>query len=199
MTKQPRPRHQKKGDRLLDRAAQQTEVECDKAVAVMDRLAIQMDEKWGVDRLPELVSVETAQRYGSALTKLNAALEGGDPAEVAKRAQVCMRGLKVMNDEAEAAGQPQASAAYWEYELDGFKFGILKDDAHWMICRDARPDLRFFTMREIGVALKALRIDNPIFAEVKRHFPQAQIDSIAERAAPPQLDDPIPFNTEETD
>jgi hypothetical protein len=54
-------------------------------------------------------------------------------------------------------------------------------------------------MREIGVALKALRIDNPIFAEVKRHFPQAQIDSIAERAAPPQLDDPIPFNTEETD
>lgn len=193
MTQHKRPRRQKKGDRLLDRTATQNEIQCDKAVAVMDRLAIQMDEKWGVDRLPELVSVETAQKYGSALAKLNAALEDGGPAEVAKRAQVCMRGLKAMNDEAEAAGQPKASADYWEYELDGFKFGILKDEAHWMTCKDARPDLRFFTMREIGVALRALKIDNPIFAEIKKHFPQAQIDSIAERASEKSLDDPLPF------
>jgi len=193
-TSQKRPRRQRKGDRLLNPDASKAEVVCDYAVAPMDRLARQLEEKWGVDRLPELVSVETAQKYGSALAKLNAALEEGDPAEVAKRAQVCVRGLKVMNDEAEAAGQPQASAEYWEYELDGFKFGILKDEAHWMTCKDARPDLRFFTMREIGVALRALKIDNPIFAEVKKHFPASQITSIAERASEPRsLDEPIPF------
>ena len=76
-----RPRRQKKGDRLLDRAASLNEIQCDKAVAVMDRLAIQMDRRWGVDRLPELVSIETAQKYGSALAKLNAALEGNDQQE----------------------------------------------------------------------------------------------------------------------
>jgi len=189
-----RPRRQKKGDRLLDRDATQNEIMCDKAVAVMDRLAIQMDERWGVDRLPELVSIETAQKYGAALAKLNAALKAGDPKEVAHRAQVCMRGLKAMNDEAEAAGQPKASADYWEYDIDGFKFAVMKDGGHWMACKDARPDLRFFTMREIGVALRALNIDNPIFAEIKKHFPQAQIDSIAERATDREtLDDPIPW------
>jgi hypothetical protein len=193
-SQQKRPRRQKRGDYLLDRDATQKEIQCDKAVAVMDRLAIQMDEKWGVDRLPELVSIETAQKYGSASAKLNAALKEGDPAEVAKRALVCMRGLKAMNDEAEAAGQPQASADYWEYELDGFKFGVLKDDAHWMACQEARPDLRFFTLREIAVALRALKIDNPIFAEIKKHLPEPQVTSIAERASEPRsLDEPIPF------
>lgn len=192
--KPKRPRRQKRGDYLLDRHATQIEIQCDKAVAVMDRLARQMDERWGVDRLPELVSIETAQKYGSALAKLNAALEAKDPAEVAKRAQVCMRGLKVMNDEAEAAGQPKASAVYWEAEVDGFHFAVMHDDAHWKACQAERPDLRFFTMREIGVALRALKIDNPIFSEIKKHFPAAQIESIAERASESKtLDDPIPF------
>lgn len=197
MTQKPkRPTRQKRGDYLIDRDATQTEIQCDKAVAVMDRLATQFDKKWGVDRLPELVSIETAQKYGSAMHKLNTALASKDPAEVAKRAQVCMRGLAAMDREAEAAGQPQASAEYWEYDIDGFVFAVMKDEAHWMACQEARPDLRFFTMREIGVALKALRIDNPIFAEVKKHFPQAQIDSIAERAKPQTYDDPIPFGVE---
>jgi len=189
--KHQRPRRQKKGDRLLDRTAHQTEVECDKAVAVMDRLAIQMDEKWGVDRLPELVSVETAQKYGSALAKLNAALEGGDPAEVAKRAQVCMRGLKVMNDEAEAAAQPQATADYLEYELDGFRFGILKDADHWPACRKARPDLRFYSMREVALALQERGLNSSTVSKAKDLFPGAQVTRIGGQAA--ELEDAIPF------
>lgn len=192
MTQNKRPRRQRKGDRLLASGTPQNEVQCDYAVAPLDRLAIQMDKKWGVDRLPELVSVETAAKYGSAIAKLNAALQEGDPKTVAHKAQVCMRGLAAMDREAEAAGQPKATADYYEYEIDGFKFAIMADEGHWQTCKDARPDLTFFTMREVGVALRALRIDNPIFAEVKKHFPAAQITSIAERASR-SLDEAIPF------
>lgn len=187
-----RPRRQRKADRLTYSGASREEIECDYAVAPLDRLATKMDEKWGIDRLPELVSAETAQRYGSAMAKLNAALETNDPAEVLKRAQVCMRGLAAMDREATEAGQPQASADYWEYELEGFRFAIMRDDRNWMACKDARPDLTFFSLREVGVALKALKIDNPIFKEVKKHFPAAELSSIAARCGK-QPEDPIPF------
>lgn len=186
-----RPRRQKKGDRLLDRTASQNEIECDKAVAVMDRLAIQMDERWAVDRLPELVSVETAQKYGSALAKLNAALEAGEPQEVAKRAQVCMRGLKAMNEEAEAAGQPKAAAEFLEYDLDGFRFGVLKDPDCWPACKKVRPDLKFYTMREVALALQERGLSGPTISKVKDLWPGAQVTRIGGQNV--DLEDQIPF------
>lgn len=152
-----------------------------------------MDHKWGIDRLPELVSPATAERYGHAITDLNAAIASRDSASVIATAQNCIKGLAVMDAEAEAAGMPKASPDYFEAEIDGFKFAIMREGRNWQVHQEARPDLRFFSMREVGVALKALRIDNPIFAEVKKHFPQAQIDSIAARAADKQPEDPIPF------
>lgn len=187
-----RPRRQRKADRLTYSGASRAEIECDYTVAPMDRLATKMDRKWGIDRLPELVSVETAQKYGSAIAKLNEALEKNDPEEVKLRAQVCQRGLAAMDREATEAGQPEASAEYWEYEIDGFRFAVMKDERNWMACKDTRPDLQFFTLREIGVALKALKIDNPVFAEVKKHFPAAEITSIAERCGK-NPEDEIPF------
>lgn len=196
MTNPQRPQRKKRGDRLLDAGAARDEIACDYACAPLDQTARVMDRKWGIDRLPELVSAATAERYGHAIADLSAALESKDPASVVATAQNCIKGLHVMDREAEDAGQPKASAEYWEYDIEGFVFAVMKDEAHWMACQEARPDLRFFTMREIGVALKALRIDNPIFAEVKKHFPQAQIDSIAERAKPQTYDDPIPFGVE---
>jgi hypothetical protein len=188
-----RPQRKKRGDRLLDSGAARNEIACDYAVAPLDQIARQMDRKWGVDRLPELVSPAMAERYGHAIADLNAAIESADPASVVATAQNCIKGLQVMDAEAEAAGMPKASADYAEYEIEGFKFAVMLDGDHWQACQEARPDLRFFTLREIGVALKALRIDNPIFSEIKKHFPQAQIDSIAERAKPKTYDDPIPF------
>ena len=194
MKRPQRPQRKKRGDRLLDAGAAREEIVCDFAVAPLDQVARTMDRKWGIDRLPELVSPGTAERYGNAIADLNAALESRDSAAVIATAQNCIKGLTVMDAEAEAAGQLRASADYWEYKVDGFAFAVMKDGDHWMACQEARPDLRFFTMREIGVALKALRIDNPIFAEIKKHFPQAQIDSIAKRANPAKsLDQEIPF------
>ena len=70
-----RPKRQKKADRLLHSGQSQNQVMCDFALAPLDRLAIEMDRKWGIDVLPELVSVEMAQKYGSAMAKLNAAMK----------------------------------------------------------------------------------------------------------------------------
>ena len=74
MTKRPNKLgRQKLEDRLISpSAASPNEVACDLALGSLDRVAREMDRKWGVDRLPDLVSPEMAAKYGSAMGKLNA-------------------------------------------------------------------------------------------------------------------------------
>ena len=170
---------------------------CDYALAPFDRLAEEMDRKWGIDRLEELVSTETAARFGSAVAKLNQAITDNDPEEAQKRAAVCIRGLQFMDAEAEKAGQPKAAGDYIEYEIDGWKFAVAHDIREWKAIKAERPDLRVFSLREIGMALKAIKADGPIYDAVKKHFPGAEISAIREKASEETeakaYDDCIPF------
>lgn len=175
-----RPRRQKKADRILHQDATAAEIRCDHANAPFDRLARAMDRKWGVDRLPELVSPETAEKYGSALAKLNAAISSNDPEAVVLRAGVCMRGMAAMDREATAAGQQEATGDFWEYRLGSFHFGILKDAEQWPAAKEARPDLMMFTMREAALALKSYCETVPL-AEIKKHFPAAQVSKLPDK------------------
>lgn len=180
-----RPRRQKKSDRLLCPDATKNEIACDFGLAPFDRAALEMERKWGIDRLPELVSVETATRYGHAMADLNAAIEKSDPAAVTACANNCIKGLGVMDAEATARGAQPASGDFWEYRLeDGnpepFHFAIMADDKEWMQAKGKRPELMFFTMREVAIALQAYTA-NKLFAAVKEKFPQSEITSIKTR------------------
>ena len=155
MTKRPnKPKRQKKSDRLMYSGISKEEMMTDMAVAPMDRLAEQMDRTWGIDMLPELVSPETAAKYGSAMAKLNAAIEANDPAETQLRAEVVMRGLHAMDAEAKRLGAQPASTDVWEVELNGDKIGIMRDSRAWKQIEEQRPDLRLVTLREVAVALQ---------------------------------------------
>jgi hypothetical protein len=70
-----RPTRQRKSDRMLHSGVTQEEIQCDYALAPFDHMAHSLDLKWGVDRLVELVSPDMAERYGSAMAKLNAAID----------------------------------------------------------------------------------------------------------------------------
>lgn len=185
-----RPKRKNKSDRLLAPDASKTEIRCDMSIAPLDRLARTMDERWGVDQLVTLVSPETADKYGSAMAKLNASYRGNDPEACRHRAQVCMRGLTAMDAEAKEAGHTPGRP-YWEYDLDGFKFAVMRENEDWAPVKKERPDLRLFSMREVAVALRHIA-DNPIILEVKDQFPMAELESIKQRSAK-TYDDPIPF------
>ena len=58
----------------------------------LDKIASDFEQKYGPDVLPSLVSPDTASRFGSALGKLNAAIEDGDPEVVSKRADILIAG-----------------------------------------------------------------------------------------------------------
>jgi len=172
------PFRKRKADRMIVPGASKTQIIIDHAVGPFDAAVRRMDDIWGVDRLPELVSPETAAKYGSAMAKLNAAIEADDETETIARVNVLLKGLAAMNAEAEASDAPKADPAVWEYDLDGFRFAVIKDDRAWPALKAAQPDLLFFTMREVGNALKAYGLNSPTVAAIKQTFPAAHVSEI---------------------
>lgn len=179
---QSRPRYQRKTDRLLGQDVIRDEARCDLAVAPFDRIAREMDRKWGVDRLPSLVPPEMAAKYGAALHSLNEAISANDPKATEANAANCIRGMQAMDVAAIAAGHKTATGDLLaEYDLDGFHFGILPGDGEtWPAVRETRSDLQVFTIREVACALKAYA-GHVLVQAAKQHFPGAEITAIRPR------------------
>lgn len=186
-----RPQRFNKGDRLMHSGIKPQEVACDFALGPFDTAARDMERKWGVNRLEGLVSPETAARYGSALGKLNAAMEANDPAEVAARVGVCIRGMAAMDAEAAAAGHQPIKAEAWEFDMDGKTCAVLRDDAAWPAYAAERPGVRIYTLREVANALAAY---GGMVASVKDAFAGAQVTAVRQRTPlETELDDEVPF------
>jgi len=192
MARQPgRQKRQKKADRIISGHQSKDAIMIDYAVAPVDRLANQMDEKWGIDVLPELVSVETAQKYGSAVAKMNAAISSADVEECKLRCEVVIRGLRAMDAEAEQMGAQRASTDVWEVEVDGQVFGVMKDGRSWKTIKDQRPEMELLTLREVALAYAWFRDSKAGEFEkaAKQSFPGAEVIDIKGKT----FEDAIPF------
>jgi hypothetical protein len=179
MTAPQRPRRRgHAADRLLNPTLSAADIACDYALAPFDRAARDADNRWGIDRLPELVSTETAAKWGKTLASLNDAIETSDPESVRAWAEVGIRGLAVMDAEAEKRGAIPADPAIWEYEYNGLKFGIFADGAKWQAAKRKRPDLVLYSMQEVAAALVARMEELPAVAAALAAFPEAQITAV---------------------
>ena len=191
-----RPRRQKKHDRLTYGGAPAIEVQCDMALAPFDKKMRDLERKYGVDRLPELVSTDSAAKWGYALGKLNDAIGSNDPTAVQQWTNVCLRGLAAMDKEAEDAGHQPSDPDIWEYEYNDHKFGIIHDGREWPAAHAKRPGLTIYTMQEVAVALTAHKGALGGVAAVKAAFPGAEVTEIRkppQRPAEGFYDDPIEF------
>lgn len=185
------PRRQKRHDRILHGSgASQAEIRCDMATGPFDAKAREMDRKWGVDRLPDLVSPATAERWGLAISQLNDAISACDVSLTVARVEACLRGFAVMDAEATAAGNKPASPDLWQHEHLGHRFAIIRDGAEWPAAEAARPDLTIYSMQEVAAALHAWRNSVADFAAEqgaasRRTTPETPLEKA--------LDDAIPF------
>ena len=186
-----RPVRQRKADRLTNPHARQEEIRCDFALAPLDRMAIEMDRKWGVDVLVELVPIEMAERYGSAMAKLNEAIAAQDPEQVSLRAGVCMRGLAAMDRTATERGATPASQDVWLVQADGREFGLLRDARAWRSVQEKHPKLRLISEREMILAIEMYQrsLAGQMVEAVKDSFPKADVIKIPND----NLEDEIPF------
>jgi hypothetical protein len=184
----------RKDDRLLLPGTSSAVIEADYATKVFDRAARDMNLKWGVDRLPSLVTAEMAQRFGRVVGRMNEAIDAGNAEAARAEAAMAVRGFAAMDAAAEASGAAKADLRVLEFDIDGFKGGILHDDDAWPAAQAARPDLRLYSLREVAVALRGAT--PPAVDAIKAAFPGAQIVDIRDRhKSPPDevLDDEIPW------
>ena len=184
-----RPTHQKKYDTLLHGKATQAQVRCDMVLAPFDAAVRAAEKKWGVDRLPELVSVESAEKWGKAMAGLNGAIDAQDPDKVKFWVEVCLRGLAAMDAEAVSLGRPVSDPMIWEYEYEGTTFGIIEDGREWPAAYAKRPGISIHTMREVAVALHEHR--NGLVNAIKLSFPGAEVAAVRRPKA--DLEDDIDF------
>jgi hypothetical protein len=184
-----RPTRQKKDDRILHKGATANEIKSDLALAPFDAAVREMDRKWGVDRLPELVSVESAAKWGKAMAGLNGAIDVHDPDKVKFWVEVCLRGLASMDAEAVSLGRPVSDPDIWEHEYEGTVYGIIADGREWPAAYAKRPGIAIHTMREVAIALHEHR--NGLVNAAKLAFPGAEVKQVRRPKA--DLDDDFNF------
>lgn len=184
-----RPTRQKKDDRILHKGATANEIRADLSLAPFDKAVREMDKRWGVDRLPELVSVESAAKWGKAVAGLNGAIDAQDPDKVKFWVEVCLRGLTAMDAEAVALGRPVSDPMIWEHEYEGTVYGIIEDGREWPAAYAKRPGIAIHTMREVAVALHEHR--NGLVNAIKLSFPGAEVKAVRRPQA--DLEDDFDF------
>jgi hypothetical protein len=184
-----RPTRQKKDDRILHKGATANEIKADLALAPFDAAVREMDRKWGIDRLPELVSVDSAAKWGRAMAGLNGAIDAHDPDKVKFWVEVCLRGLASMDAEAVTLGRPVSDPMIWEHEYEGKVYGIIADGREWPAAYAKRPGIAIHTMREVAVALHEHR--NGLVDAVKLAFPGAEVKQV--RRPKDDMEDDLSF------
>lgn len=152
----------------------------------LDHLAKQMETKWGVDRLPLLVSDQLRAAFYQQKDLLDEALTSGDLALIDIQVGGMKRAWEALDQAATQSGQPILSADIWEVKLpvSGRVVAFVKTSAEAQAI--ARPDLETWTVSEIAQLIDGM--DENVRA-VKQLFPGAEITAITKKETPSQTDE----------
>lgn len=170
-----------------DRAAQKIQA----AITELDICVSGFEKRWGVDRLPELVSVETQEKYWRQVDKLDAAIESSDADLAIKYAGGMMRAYTAMQSEARDRGHAELKGEWFECETDDGRVLIVApsfEESHK--AAKERPGCLIYAMPEVAAIVcrdEAGRFVNA----VKEVFPAATVESV--RQVKDDLNDEIPF------
>lgn len=147
----------------------------------LDHLAAEMERKWGVDRLPLLVSEQLRAAFYRQQDLLNDALVSGDLTLIDIQACGMKRAWQALDQAAAQAGQQPLSADVWEVKLpnSGKVVAVVRTSAEAHLI--AGPDRETWTLAEIARLIDGL--DGKV-AEIKRVFPGAQITDIHKTETP---------------
>jgi len=161
------------------------------AMTELDICVAGFEKRWGVDRLPELVSVETQEKYWRQVDKLDSAIEASDADLVIKYSAGMMRAYKVMENEARERGHNELQGTWFEYETPDGRVMIVApsfEESH-KAARE-RPGCLIYAMPEVAAII--CRDEAGRFANsVKELFPAATVENV--RQVEDDLNDEIPF------
>jgi len=158
------------------------------ALKPLDRLAREMELKWGPGRLPGLVDAELAHKFGSAKDKLNEAIQCNNPDMLLRRVEVMLRGWEKLDDVAMANGADKLPLGMLGYTHGGRSYVVVMEPQDYDMARRTAP--AGATVVAMAELIESYKIIAGRIAGVLEAFPGAQIKGAC---APSKLDDDIPF------
>jgi len=164
------------------------------AITDYDRVASEMERKWGIDRLPELVDAELRERFWQTVHRLNVAIDKNDPDEVRRHADAAARGWYALDRAAVAAGALPPSGEGYDARIDETRvLRVCKTIEDATVSQRERPDVVAVSVEEIARIWKVWD-ERDILAQAKQAFPGAEIMEAREKTGGKgALNDEIPF------
>lgn len=159
------------------------------ALDPLDRVAAEMEAKWGPGRLPRLVSPELAQKFYSAKQKLDEAIRFHQRDEIAHKATVMIRGWQVLDAAATEAGHSPNPSSVWSVTKDGKVYRVCLDETDMLkVARESETPQNVVTVDELLTVWQAFNADTTA-ERVKLAFPGATVP----RVKRPDPNDGLPF------
>lgn len=143
-------------------------------VKLVDQRGRDMDQKWGIGRLPLLVPIEVAERFRVQQRKFSGAVWEYDPADAQKHGDAMLRAYAKLDELAVASGATPNPPEQWEFETAGGLIVLVRD-----IKDTGRVELngrqaQVWSLDEIASVIAA----HPALAAAKAAFPGATIESV---------------------
>ena len=164
----------------------------------VDLTAVQMEKKWGVDRLRLLVSVDMREKFDRQRFLFNKAVWHGDLEEVRQQARRMIAAWRALDRQATEKGADSLAPEVWEVALpDGRVAALVRDNGDaWRVTANGRYVV-VYTVEEIGRLIHAM----PTVMSIKETFKGATVTKSRVSITDPLtgvsagdfgLDDPLP-------
>lgn len=137
-----------------------------------DKLAADMETKWGCGRLRLLVSSDLREKFDRQRYLLNRAVWHGELEDVRRESGRMVNAWKALDAAAEQTGAGKLDPAIMEVVLDsGVVAAIVPDLQHAQFVKREDRRMDVYTLDEIGRLLSAF----PTLAAVKESYPGAEV------------------------
>lgn len=199
--KSKKPFHKRTSpDRLTapDLVARKQAIVIDDLLKPLTRRKRNADQKWGYDRLLEIVPTDWARKFGIAHEALEQALiaETPDVKHIQNRAENLIRAYDKLDEIAGASGAERSPEFLWHMEVSGKPAILALDRASMMAAVKQFPDHLIYSLDEIErlIELKSLDLVNA----AKAVFAGAEVIDVrkADTGGAKGLDQEIPFAPE---
>lgn len=161
------------------------------AIDRVDEVAVAMEGKWGVDRLPRLVSQEMAEAFHRQAEMFNTAIWQGTPADVVSQADRMINAWTALDAQAVADGKPVMAPTVWETPVTiDDKAGVLAvvptQAEALAVQRDGRH-LHVVTLEAVARLIE----QQPTLCKVFATFEDAAVIDVRKKCKDKPLDDSI--------
>jgi hypothetical protein len=148
----------------------------------LDAVAVETERRWGVDRLPKLVTADLAVRFRGQAERLDEAIRSNRHEAVAVQAEAMLRAWSALDAAATKAGWQPLSPTVWEAVLPttGEVIAIVRDaDEAGLIVKDRGGAV--WTLDEVAIAIEAF---GDGVKAAKRAFPGAEVTAVRPSSLP---------------